>query len=84
MPRRPPVSTTINAVLIRVAVVAATAIVFGCGGPCGDLSDRICGAAGAQSAVCVSLERVVAAPHAGDREACAAGVVYLDELKRGR
>ena len=84
MPRRLPVSTTIYARLIHVAVVAAAAVLFGCGGPCGELSDRICGAAGAQSGVCVSLQRVVAPPHAGDREACVAGVVYLDELKRGR
>jgi len=71
--------------LVLAALLAVVLLgVFGCGGPCGELSERVCASAGDQSQACTSLQQLESSPHAGDRDACTAGLAYLDELKRGR
>ena len=90
MPIRPPVrllSRPVDNVAIRLVtamLIPLLGLLSGCGGPCADLSERVCASAGESSAACTSLRATNTSPHAGDREACAAGVAYLDELKRGR
>ena len=85
MPRWLPIRMMRQAdVTLPMVAIAAAFILLGCSGPCDELSGRICASAGAKSPVCSSLQRTVDSAHAGDREACAAGIVYLDELKRGR
>jgi len=90
MPRRPPVRLSGRRggkAFVRLAVatlLGMTCWMTGCGGPCEDLRERVCASSGENAVVCQSLHAANAAPHAGDRAACAAGVAYLDELKRGR
>lgn len=69
------------AVAVAGLVLSATA---GCSDSCAELEARICARAGAGSAVCESMQQVVASPRAGDEQACSAGAAFLDELKRGR
>jgi len=53
-----------------------------CTDPCADLAERTCARGGHATAVCKKLQAIAAAPQAGDKQACAAGVAFVDELER--
>ena len=69
--------------LLRLALpVAFAAALVSCTDPCTSLASRTCARGGRSSAVCKQLQAIAAAPQAGDRQACEAGVAFIDELEK--
>lgn len=64
-----------------LSAALATALVA-CTDPCASLARRTCARGGQSSAVCKQLSAIAAAPQSGDRQACEAGVAFIDELEK--
>lgn len=57
---------------------------IGCTDPCSDLAARTCRRVGEVDQLCQQLRVIADESRYGDRQACVAGITFIDELQRSR